>query len=199
MAFSRDRKKNPSSRYSRMEEPWLDDRGKRDEWDNSADPRDEGFGVRDSYSRQASYGRPDGYYDSYRPAGGMGDTRVYSSEVTNAARQSASAQGRGTSADRRGASGGAGAHLKSAGAHPQTAGGRHTAPGGPERKHGSPTTTIGTILNMTTAMTIDMMTAKRRTMTGEDVRPGTAGGAPRGAVSARALRRPGLSSSWSCF
>lgn len=106
MAFSRDRKKNPSSRYSRMEEPWLDDRGKRDEWDNSADPRDEGFGVRDSYSRQASYGRPDGYYDSYRPAGGMGDTRVYSSEVTNAARQSASAQGRGTSADRRGASGG---------------------------------------------------------------------------------------------
>ena len=81
MALGRDRKKNPSSRYSRMEEPWLDDRGNRDTRENAADPRDEGYGVRDSYSRQASYGRPDGYYDSYRPVGSLGDTRVYSSEV----------------------------------------------------------------------------------------------------------------------
>ncbi len=81
MALGRDRKKNPSSRYSRMEEPWLDDRGNRDTRENAADPRDEGYGVRDSYSRQASYGRPDGYYDSYRPAGSLGDTRVYSAEV----------------------------------------------------------------------------------------------------------------------
>ena len=81
MALGRNRKKNPSSRYSRMEEPWLDDSRNQDTRENAADPRDEGYGVRDSYSRQASYGRPDGYYDSYRPAGSLGDTRVYSSEV----------------------------------------------------------------------------------------------------------------------
>ena len=90
MALGRNRKQNPSSRYSRMEEPWLDDRGNRDTRENAADPRDEGYGVRDSYSRQASYGRPDGYYDSYRPAGSLGDTRVYSSEVQREINQRAS-------------------------------------------------------------------------------------------------------------
>ena len=90
MALGRNRKQNPSSRYSRMEEPWLDDRGNRDTRENAADPRDEGYGVRDSYSRQASYGRPDGYYDSYRPAESLGDTRVYSSEVQREINQRAS-------------------------------------------------------------------------------------------------------------
>ena len=79
------RKKNPSSRYSRMEEPWLDERETADSWDSQGDPRDEGYGVRDSYSRQASYGRPDGYYDSYRPSRDLGDTRVYSSSRVRSA------------------------------------------------------------------------------------------------------------------
>ena len=79
------RKKNPSSRYSRMEEPWLDERDTTDSRDSQGDPRDEGYGVRDSYSRQASYGRPDGYYDSYRPSRDLGDTRVYSSSRVRSA------------------------------------------------------------------------------------------------------------------
>ncbi len=79
MALNRNRKVNPSSRYYSMEEPWLDDTDADDRRENAADPRDEGFGVRDSYSRQASYGRPDGYYDSYRPSRDLGDTRVYTS------------------------------------------------------------------------------------------------------------------------
>ena len=64
MAFGGKEKKNPSSRYSRIEEPWLDDEdrpGGRETWNEI--PAD-GYGVRDSLSRQASYGRPEGYYES---------------------------------------------------------------------------------------------------------------------------------------
>ncbi len=63
MAFGRKEKKNPSSRYSRMEEPWLDDDPRRGSGDERSDYSADGYGVRDSYSRQASYGRPEGYYD----------------------------------------------------------------------------------------------------------------------------------------
>ncbi len=63
MAFGRKEKKNPSSRYSKVEEPWLDDDGQADRADSRADYSPDGYGVRDSYSRQASYGRPEGYYE----------------------------------------------------------------------------------------------------------------------------------------
>ncbi len=67
MAFGRKEKKNPSSRYSRIEEPWLDDDELSEKDAAYGDVRENGYGVRDSYSRQASYGRPEGYYgqDSY--------------------------------------------------------------------------------------------------------------------------------------
>ncbi len=63
MAFGRKEKKNPSSRYSKVEEPWLDDDGQADSADSRVDYSPDGYGVRDSYSRQASYGRPEGYYE----------------------------------------------------------------------------------------------------------------------------------------
>ncbi len=66
MAFGRKEKKNPSSRYSRIEEPWLDDENTAGSGDSSADFTDDGFGVADSLSRQASYGRPEGYYERRR-------------------------------------------------------------------------------------------------------------------------------------
>ena len=77
MSSDRKKKLNPSSRYSRMEEPWLDDPGQGRSGSREGEPGNSGYGVRDSYSRQASYGRPDGYYDSYRPSSGMGDTKVF--------------------------------------------------------------------------------------------------------------------------
>ena len=51
-----------------MEEPWLDDLEEARSGSRNGEPGNSGYGVRDSYSRQASYGRPDGYYDSYRPS-----------------------------------------------------------------------------------------------------------------------------------
>lgn len=63
MAFGRKEKKNPSSRYSKVEEPWLDDEDDQNRGEDRSDYSASGYGVRDSYSRQASYGRPEGYYD----------------------------------------------------------------------------------------------------------------------------------------
>ena len=59
---NRKEKRNPSSRYSRMETPWLDEEeaGRTGAAGSNTEPN--GYGVRDSYSRQASYGRPEGYY-----------------------------------------------------------------------------------------------------------------------------------------
>ncbi len=78
MAFGRKEKKNPSSRYSRIEEPWLDDEDKTTAGDSRADYKADGYGVRDSYSRQASYGRPDGYYDQGADDGLYDDDLGYS-------------------------------------------------------------------------------------------------------------------------
>ena len=58
-------KRNPSSRYSRVEEPWLDDDTQPKTGANVGDAVPNGYGVPDSYTRQASYGRPEGYYDRY--------------------------------------------------------------------------------------------------------------------------------------
>ena len=61
----RKEKKNPSSRYSRVEEPWLDDDDQQGPGTYGGDAVPNGYGVPDSYTRQASYGRPEGYYDRY--------------------------------------------------------------------------------------------------------------------------------------
>ncbi len=72
MAFGRKGNRNPSSRYSQIEEPWLDEQDSRGMEESPFGPEPDSYGVRDSYSRQASYGRADGYY-SRREAD---DTRV---------------------------------------------------------------------------------------------------------------------------
>lgn len=89
MALNRNRKMNPSSRYSRMEEPWLDDADQGYSRESAESPANEGFGVRDSYSRQADYGRPDGYRELRRQSRNLEDTRVYSAGRSYADRSSA--------------------------------------------------------------------------------------------------------------
>ena len=65
MSRYRKEKRNPSSRYSRVEEPWLDDDTRQATGAYGGDAVPNGYGVPDSYTRQASYGRPEGYYDRY--------------------------------------------------------------------------------------------------------------------------------------
>ena len=60
-------KQNPSSRYSRIEDPWLDDEDRKGPEEIPGDVMADGYGVRDSYSRQASYGRGEGYYPEDSP------------------------------------------------------------------------------------------------------------------------------------
>ena len=60
MSNHRKEKRNPSSRYSRVEEPWLDESDEQTSGAGSPEPMPNAYGVRDSYSRQASYGRPEG-------------------------------------------------------------------------------------------------------------------------------------------
>ena len=67
MGFQRREKRNPSSRYSRIEEPWLDEEDLPGETEADSDGTQYGYGVLDSYSRQASYGRPEGYYSQPYP------------------------------------------------------------------------------------------------------------------------------------
>lgn len=62
MAFGKKRNTASSSRYSR-EDAAQQERGNAPHSRRSLG-RDDSYGVRDSYSRQASYGKPDGYYDS---------------------------------------------------------------------------------------------------------------------------------------
>ena len=57
MAFGRKKKGEPLSRYDRQEEGFLDDEEQELYTRTGADFSDAGYGVRDSYSRQASYGR----------------------------------------------------------------------------------------------------------------------------------------------
>ena len=73
MAFGR-KKENPSSRYSRRKDEWADE----DEYTSGRGPtvRDESYGVQDSYRRQASYGRPEGYYGGDVSGYAAGDTKV---------------------------------------------------------------------------------------------------------------------------
>ena len=66
MSFQKKEKRNPSSRYARIEEPWLDEEDLPEGGEPYGDVAADGYGVRDSYSRQASYGRPDGYYERQR-------------------------------------------------------------------------------------------------------------------------------------
>ncbi len=79
MAFHRKEKENPSSRYSRIEEPWLDEEKGGAAPQMPGEVPGDGFGVRDSYSRQASYGRPEGYYppDPYQGADRYQDNGMY--------------------------------------------------------------------------------------------------------------------------
>ena len=63
MAFGRKKKPEPSSRYDRQEEGFLDDEEQEYYTRTETAFSDAGYGVRDSYSRQASYGMPEGYYD----------------------------------------------------------------------------------------------------------------------------------------
>ena len=69
MAFGRKKKGEPLSRYDRQEEGFLDDEEQELYTRTGADFSDAGYGVRDSYSRQASYGMPEGYYDEGRKTG----------------------------------------------------------------------------------------------------------------------------------
>ena len=73
MALGR-KKENPSSRYSRRKDEWADE----DAYISGPGPtvRDESYGVQDSYRRQASYGRPEGYYGSDGSGYAAGDTKV---------------------------------------------------------------------------------------------------------------------------
>lgn len=66
MSFQKKEKRNPSSRYSRIEEPWLDEEDLSESGEDWSDVPANGYGVLDSYSRQAAYGRPDGYYAQER-------------------------------------------------------------------------------------------------------------------------------------
>ena len=59
-------KRNPSSRYSRMEEPWLDEETGAGSRESADETLSNGYGVSDSYVRQASYGHPEGYYHDQR-------------------------------------------------------------------------------------------------------------------------------------
>ncbi len=102
MAENKKRKLNPSSRYSRMEEPWLDERGGNAQPSAPKGVEEESYGVSDSYFRQSSYGRPDGYYDQGRTDGSydagysssrLDDTRVYSIPTQRAAREDAGRTG----------------------------------------------------------------------------------------------------------
>ena len=68
MSNHRKEKRNPSSRYARVEEPWLDERDEHKSGADSPEPVPNAYGVRDSYSRQASYGRPEGYYPDQQEA-----------------------------------------------------------------------------------------------------------------------------------
>ena len=67
MAFQRREKRNPSSRYSKIEEPWLDEEDLPGDTGADSEGTQYGYGVLDSYSRQASYGHPDGYYSQPYP------------------------------------------------------------------------------------------------------------------------------------
>ena len=88
MSFQRKEKRNPSSRYSKIEEPWLDEEDLPEDGQAGGDVAADGYGVRDSYSRQASYGRPEGYYER-RSVPGDGWQEDYGSSSGRDARQGA--------------------------------------------------------------------------------------------------------------
>ena len=88
MSFQRKEKRNPSSRYSKIEEPWLDEEDLPEDGQAGGNVAADGYGVRDSYSRQASYGRPEGYYER-RSVPGDGWQEDYGSSSGRDARQGA--------------------------------------------------------------------------------------------------------------